>query len=156
VCVEGPAAPRVGAVLGEALDRAEVARSRYATGQGLLTFGDLAWRQRDIDAPMSRWERALVALELVDRRGIASCLERLAWGLAAQERYTFAACAFGAADAQHRLLAIDLRADEWRDHDRGLGTVRRRLSDEAFAAGWSAGQTCNLADITQRVLDWTR
>ena len=131
--------------------------SRYASAHALVTLGDLAWRQDRPDQAMSCWRRALqLRAQLADRRGIASCLERLAWSLAAREQFAFAACVFGAAEAQHKHLGIDLRHDERIDHVRQLTMVQRRLSIEAFAAGWSAGLVSGVDEAVSQVLEWTR
>jgi non-specific serine/threonine protein kinase len=154
---EGPHSPRAATALREALQQAETIGSRYASGAALVTLGDLAWRQDRVEQAMSFWRRALmVRAEMADRRGIAGCLERISWGLTARDKLTFAACVFSAADAQHRLLSIDLRPDERCDHLHHLTTVRRRLSEESYDRSWSAGQSCTLDQIVSQVLDWTR
>jgi non-specific serine/threonine protein kinase len=154
---DGPQSPRVAAVLREALQNAREVGSRYASAHALVTLGDLAWRQDRTDRAMTCWRRALqLRAQLADRRGIASCLERLAWSLTARDQLAFAACVFGAAEAQHKQLGIDLRHDERVDHVRQLSQVERRLSSEAFVAGWSAGLVCSVDEAVSRVLEWTR
>jgi non-specific serine/threonine protein kinase len=157
LCAEGPHSARAAEALHEALRHADAIDSRYASGHALVTLGDLAWRQDRIEQAMSCWRRALmVRAELADRRGIAGCLERVAWALTARDKLTFAACVFSAAEAQHRLLSIELRPDERCDHLHHLTTVRRRLSEEALERAWSAGQSCTLEEIVGQALDWTR
>jgi tetratricopeptide (TPR) repeat protein len=154
--LDGADEPAVAVLLDEAVQRAEAAGSRYALGYALTAKGDLLWRQGRTGGAISAWRRALVArAALADRRGVAGCLERLAWGLGAREHFAFAACAFGAAAAQHRLLGVALRHDEGLDHAERLASVRRHLSDETFAASWAAGQSDDLQDMVRRVLDWT-
>jgi non-specific serine/threonine protein kinase len=154
---EGPQSMRAAAALREALHHAEAIGSRYASGAALVALGDLEWRQDHIERAMSCWRRALmVRAEMADRRGIAGCLERMAWGLTARDKLAFAACVFSAAETQHRLLSIDLRPDERCDHLQHLTTVRRRLSEESYDRSWSAGRSCTLDQIVSQALDWTR
>jgi hypothetical protein len=104
---------------------------------------------------MSLWRQALIVRsELGERRGIAGCLERVALVLAANEAFEAAAWAFGAADAQHRVLGIRLRHDEEADHARLLGATRRRLGN-AFLNSWSAGQSATIDEAVARALEGT-
>jgi non-specific serine/threonine protein kinase len=157
LCAEGPQSARAAAALREALRHAEAVDSHYARGHALVALGDLAWRQNRLDQAASCWRRALmVRAELGDRRGIAGCMERMAWTLTARDKLAFATCVFSASEAQHRFLSIDLRPDERSDHLQHLATVRRRLSQESLERAWAAGQNCTLDQVVRQVLDWTR
>ncbi len=153
--VYGPLDVRANAALKESLRVAQACESRYTTGHALLTLGDFAWRQGDIDRAMTFWRQALVVrAELGERRGIAGCLERTALALAENEAFEAAAWAFGSADAQHRVLGVRLRHDEEVDHARLLGATRRRLGD-AFLTAWSHGQSATVDEAVAWALDHT-
>lgn len=141
---------RARAVLEEGLQMAETVQSRYAIGHALLTRGDLVWQQGDVAQAVSLWRGALsVRSELNDRRGLAGALERLAWGMVASEHYDVAAWLFGASEAQHRALGIDLRHDERKDHAELIGRARKHLGD-AFGESFSAGRAATLDDSVAR------
>ena len=155
--VNGPSDPRAAAVLEESLALAEAAQSRYATGHALATLGDVrlgAGRRRAGDpalaARCSRWARSSPA-----RRGIAGCLERLAVVLAASDRLEAAAWLFGAAEAQHKVLGIELRDDEEVDHAHFVAVTHQHLGD-AFATAWAAGQASTVDEAVVRGLGGTR
>jgi tetratricopeptide (TPR) repeat protein len=140
VQLHGPADKEAAALLEESLALAEAASSRYAQAQALLGLGDLHWwRGSSMDAIVF-WRRALtVWSELADPRGVAGTIERLARGLAARGNFDSAARLFGAADAQHRLLGIDVRQNVQVGAEELLATTRAHLG-EAFAAAWASGQ----------------
>jgi tetratricopeptide (TPR) repeat protein len=150
--VYGPHDVRAGSVLKESLRIAQAVQSRYTTGHALLTLGDVAWRQGDIDRAAALWRQAMVVRsELGERRGIAGCLERAALVLAANEEFQAAAWLFGAADAQHRVLGIRLRRDEEADHARLIGATRRRLG-KTFLMAWSDGEAARIDEAVNRAL----
>jgi non-specific serine/threonine protein kinase len=154
--INGPFDGASAEALEESLVLAQTAESRYATGHALATLGDLVWRQGNAERALPLWRQALVVRsELTDRRGIAGCLERLALVLAATQRFTSAAWLFGAAEAQHRVLAIALRHDEEIDHQSLLSATHDYLG-EAFDEVWSAGQASATDDAIARALEETR
>jgi tetratricopeptide (TPR) repeat protein len=151
--VYGPMDTRAAAALKESLRLAQSVQSRYTTGHALLTLGDFAWRQGDLDRATGLWRQALVVRsELGERRGIAGCLERAALVLASNEEYSDAAWLFGAADAQHRVLGIRLRRDEEADHARLVGMTRKRLG-KSFLIAWSEGEAASIDEAINRALD---
>jgi non-specific serine/threonine protein kinase len=154
--VGGPHDEQAMADLEESVALAEAAQSRYAAGHALATLGDLLWAQGQVERAIPIWRKAMqVEAELADRRGIAGCLERLAWVLAASGRLEPAAWLFGAADAQHKLLGVALRHGNEVDHAHFVGVTRRHLGD-AFGAAWTAGQAASLDEAVRRALDGTR
>jgi non-specific serine/threonine protein kinase len=121
---KGPDHPRVSEALRQSCSLAAAADSRYATGHMLLTRGDLAWRQGDVEHALASWRRALeVRRELADRRGITNCLERMAWGLAALGRLEQAGWLLGAADGQRGALGMPVQRDEAAYHAETLGAT---------------------------------
>jgi predicted ATPase/transcriptional regulator with XRE-family HTH domain len=154
--LNGPADPRAAEALAESLALAEAAQARYAMGHALMTLGDLNWRQGETMRAVGLWQRALVARsQIADRRGIAGSLERVAWALTASHQFESAAWLFGAADAQHRLLGIELRHDEEVDHADLVGVTRQHLG-VAFATSWSAGQASTVDEAVGLALEITR
>ena len=154
--LNGPTDSHVAAVLAESLNLAEVPQARYALGHALLTLGDLHWRRGQVEQALPLWRRALVVRsEIADRRGIADALERLAWGLATARQFECAAWLFGATNAQHALLGVDLRHDEEPDHAELVASARAHLGD-AFAAAWSAGQASPVDEAVALALELTR
>src|SRR5207248_1915446 len=110
------------------------ARSRYACSHALATLGDIRWGRGQGLKALAFWRRALgVVSELADRRGIAGCIERLAFALAAAERLDEAAWLFGAAEAQHKALGMELRDDAEADHAHFVAVTRQQLGDAAAA-----------------------
>ncbi len=142
----GPEHARVLEALDESFSLAAAAESRYATGHMLLTLGDLAWRQGEVERALGIWRQALEAREqLADRRGITNCLERLAWGLAATGRLERAGWLLGAANAQRSVLGIPLQRDEQPYHTETLA---------ATAAIWRArGQVARQDEAVEYALD---
>jgi hypothetical protein len=121
-----------------------------------MTLGDLAWQQADFEQAVTLWRRALVVRsELADRRGIAGTLERLALGLAASDQFETAACLFGAAQAQHDALGIELCHDAETDYVHLVGLTRQHLGD-AFGGVWAAGRASTVDEAVSRALDGTR
>ena len=154
--VKGPWDRRAAALLEKARGIAEAAQSLYATGHALATLGDLAWRRGDLEQAASVWGQALtIRSRLADRRGIAGCLERLALALAASDHLESAAWLFGAADAQHEALGIELRHDEEIDHAHLLAATRQRLGD-AFEPAWLAGRSATPDEAIARAVEDTR
>jgi len=154
--LNGPLDAGAVAALEESLALAQAAQSRYATGHALATLGDLLWGRGAAERALPLWREALeVVSELDDRRGIAGCLERLAWVLAASGRLEPAAWLFGVADAQHRLLGMELRHGVDVDHAHFVAVTQRHLG-EAFADAWSAGQKASLDEAVTRALEGTR
>jgi predicted ATPase/transcriptional regulator with XRE-family HTH domain len=153
--VNGPHDPRAAAVLQESLALAEQSGSLYATGHALATLGDLFWGQSEPRRAIPLWRRALsIGSDLADRRAMAGCLERLALVLAASDRLESAAWLFGAADAEHKMLGIELRPDAEADHAHFVAVTRQHLG-EAFGAAWSDGQAASLDQAVARALDAT-
>jgi predicted ATPase/transcriptional regulator with XRE-family HTH domain len=154
--VHGPRDRHASEALKESLALAQMAQSRYAAGHALATLGDLLWGQGEVDRAIRLWRRALrVVSELADRRGIAGCLERLALVLAASDRLESAAWLFGAAEAQHKVLGMELRHDKDGDHAHFVAVTREHLGD-AFAPAWSAGRESTLDEAISRGLEATR
>jgi non-specific serine/threonine protein kinase len=152
----GPDYPRTAHVLEESLALAEGAQGRYAAGHALMTLGDLAWRKGDVERALSQWRRALgLRAALADRRGIGGSLERLAWGLAARQRFAGAVWFFAAAEAQHQALGLRLRHDEVADHARLVTAARRQLGP-AFDTLWSDGRSTAPEDVVGQALDDAR
>jgi tetratricopeptide (TPR) repeat protein len=153
--VNGPTDPLAAAALEEALALAEAADSLYARGHALATLGDLLWGQGEAKRAIPLWRRALlVSAQLADRRAVAGCLERLALVLAASDRLEAAAWVFGAADAAHKMLGIELRQDAEADHAHFVAVTRQNLG-EGFAPGWLAGQAASPDEAVARALDET-
>jgi hypothetical protein len=154
--VNGPLNSRAAEVLEEGLELAEAAQSHYATGHALATLGDLLWGRLESARAVELWRKALrVVSELRDRRGIAGCVERLALVLAASDKLESAAWLFGAADAQHKALGIQLRNDEQIDHAHFVVVTREQMG-KALAGAWSAGQGASLEESVARALEDTR
>ncbi len=155
VRLNGPADSRASSLLEESLTLAESAQARYAAGHALMTLGDLRWRRMEFDQALPFWHRALaVRSDIADRRGIASALERVAWSLSRCDQFAAAAWMFGAAEAQHRLLGVDLRHVELNDQLDRIAATRLALGD-AFASAWSAGQDATLDEAVSQALEIT-
>jgi predicted ATPase/transcriptional regulator with XRE-family HTH domain len=155
VRLNGPGDPRASALLAESLAVAESAQARYPAGHALITLGDLHWRRKEFDQALPFWHKALaVRSRIADRRGIASALERVAWSLSEYGQFTCSAWMFGAAEAQHRLLGVDLRHVEVNDHLERLAATRTALGDE-FTHAWSAGQNATLDEAISEALEIT-
>ena len=149
----GPEYPRTVVVLEESLAVAEETQGRYAKGHALLTLGDVMWRRGAFERALPLFRQALeVRAELADRRGVAGSLERLAWVLAARGRYEAAARCFGAAEAQHQALGIELRHDEVADHRRLVAAVRTDLG-AAFDGLWAEGRNASADEAVRRALE---
>jgi hypothetical protein len=154
--VSGPLDQRAATVLEESLALAEAAHSRYARAHALATLGDLLWGQGTDERATSLWRQALgVASELADRRGLAGCLERLALVVADSGQLEAAAWLFGAAEAQHKVLGVDLRPDAEADHAHFVAVTQQQFG-EAYAAAWSAGQAASVDEAVSRALDGTQ
>jgi predicted ATPase len=154
--LRGPGDARVSLVLVESLRLADSVGSRYASGHALATTGDQEWLMGHASHSVALWRRALSAFaELVDRRGIAGCLERLAMALAAAGKHETAAWLFGAADAQHGGLGIQLRGDEAVDHAHFATWAQQEEARHASAAAWSLGQSASVGESVTRALNAT-
>jgi tetratricopeptide (TPR) repeat protein len=152
----GPDYPRTQQVLEESLTLAELVQGRYAAGHALMTLGDLAWRKGEVERALSHWRRALrLRSALADRRGIGGSLERLAWGLAAQQHFEGAVWFFAAAEVQHQALGLRLRHDETADHARLVTAARRQLGP-VFDTVWADGQRAPAEDVVRQALDDAR
>jgi predicted ATPase/DNA-binding XRE family transcriptional regulator len=153
--VNGPHDPLAAAALEEALALAEGADSLYARCHALATLGDLLWGTGEAKRAVPLWRHALaVGAQLADRRAMAGCLERLALALAASDRLEPAAWLFGAADAEHRMLGMELRSDAEADHAHFVAVTREHFGDE-YDAAWSAGQAAPLDEVVLRAFDET-
>jgi non-specific serine/threonine protein kinase len=156
LCLKGPWDAQAKAVLDEALGQAEEASSLYARGHALATLGDLAWSRGQVETGTRLWRQSLAArAELSDRRGIAGCLERLAFALVATRRFDRAAWLFGAADAQHRILGTDLRREEAAERSAHVVVTRQQLG-EGFERAWSEGHSAPLDEAIRGAFDATR
>jgi predicted ATPase len=156
LCLNGPHDPRARAILDESLGQAEAAPSLYARGHALAALGDLAWRQGHAETATRLWRQALAArAELADRRGVAGCLERLAFVLVAMREFERAAWLFGAADAQHKILGTDLRPEEAGEHAAQVALTRQHLG-KGFESAWSEGQMAPVDEAVRFAFEGTR
>jgi non-specific serine/threonine protein kinase len=154
--LHGPRDARARAILDESLGQAEAGPSLYARGHALLTLGDFAWREGQVDTAARLWRQSLAArAELWERRGVAECLERLAFVLVATGRFDAAAWLFGAADAQHKVLGTDRRREEANEHTAQVTLTREHLG-AAFEGIWSEGQAAVVDDAVRRAFEATR
>jgi predicted ATPase/transcriptional regulator with XRE-family HTH domain len=152
----GPTDQHAAAALEESLGLAIAVESRFATGHALLTLGDLIWQQGDTEQAIPLWRRALmVRWELADRRGIAGCLERLAFGLAASDEFGSAAWLFGAAEVQRNIMGLTLLNDVETDHEHLIALTRQNLG-AAFGTAWSDGQASTVDEAVVSALEGTR
>jgi hypothetical protein len=134
-------------VLDESLALARAADSRYASGHALATSGDLDWRRGRASQAVTPWTDALtVFAELADRRGVAGCLERIAVASADAGDGEAAAWLFGAAQAQHATLGLQLRATQETDHAHFASYEQQEVARAGCPGAWSTGQNASLAE----------
>ena len=148
---------RAATVIQEALSVARAAQSRYTTGHALATWGDLLWARHDVPGAVEAWHGALIVFsDLTDRRGVAGCLERLALAIAHYCRIESAAWLFGAADAQHAVLGMQLRQGEHVDHAHFAQYQDQETAREAYPFAWSAGREASIHDAVARAVEYTQ
>jgi non-specific serine/threonine protein kinase len=137
----------VAIVLRESMQLAQATQSRYASGHALAASGDLRWMQGSAADAVDLWKRALTAFaELADRRGIAGCLERLAVASLSADQAEAAAWLFGAADAQHAALDMQLRRERPIDHAHFATWAQQESARVAFGSAWLSGQSASLSE----------
>jgi hypothetical protein len=152
--VHGPFDAQTLELVRESLTLAQSAHSRYCTGHAMVTLGDVMWGQGQVDYALAMWREALVVrAELTDRRGLASCLLRVAKAMAARGAMDAAARLFGAAATRHRELGITFRQDQEMDQRRLLETTRDALGS-AFPSVWSAGRRTSLEEAVRLALSF--
>jgi tetratricopeptide (TPR) repeat protein len=152
-----PMGDRAAAVLRESLSLAQAEQSRYASGHALATWGDLQWARGDLRGAAAAWKGALVVFsDLVDRRGMAGCIERVALLLARGKRLEPAAWLFGAADAQHAALGLQLRQREGVDHAHFAQYMDQQPLRNGFPDEWLLGRAASLHDAVTRAIEYAK
>jgi hypothetical protein len=63
---------------------------------------------------------------------------------------------FGAADAQHARLGMQLRPGERVDHAHFARSLDQELMRRAFPAAWSAGQSASFNAAIARAIEYTQ
>ena len=142
---KGPEHPRVAQALDESFALAAAASRDMRPAICCSTLGDLAWRRGDAQRAFGIWRQALeVRSQLADRRGIANCLERMSWALAAIGKVDQAGFLLGAVDAQRVALRMPLQRDEQPYHAAALAA--------APAVKRTQGQETRMEEAVQRAL----
>ncbi|MBV9579607.1 MAG: hypothetical protein JO057_13545 [Chloroflexi bacterium] len=114
-----------------------------------IAFGQLRLAQHELEAGRpdcveSAGERLRESLrlrwELRHWRGVAACIEDLAWVAVKENRHEFAACLFGGAERLRRLADAPLAAAIGNVHEHYLTLMRANCSSDIVAREWAAGQ----------------
>jgi DNA-binding CsgD family transcriptional regulator len=85
-------------------------------------------------------ESLLQALELGHWLTIASCLEALALVILAQEKTTWAARLWGAAEVLRQAIEAPLPPVKRPVYEQAVATARSQLGEQLFVAAWSEGR----------------
>jgi non-specific serine/threonine protein kinase len=149
-----PTGERASAVLRESLELAQAEQSRYASGHALATWGDLHWSRSNPRRAAAAWKAALIVFsDLADRRGVAGCIERIALLLARGNQPQAAAWLFGAADAQHTALGLQLRQREGTDRAHFAQYADQQPVRTAWPDEWTAGSAASLHEAVTRAIE---
>jgi serine/threonine-protein kinase PknK len=106
------------------------------------------------EGAVALWRQGLtVGLQLADPRGIGALIERLALAAATEGQSQSAAWLLGAADAQLRMVGMELQHDELQHL--GFPADRRRTLTEAFEEAWSDGLASSVAEAVDVALQVT-
>ena len=135
-----------------------LARERGAdwmVANGLYGLGRVALLQKNEPRAKGHVQESLeIRWRLGDRRGIAGCLEVLAWIASAQHRDSCAMRLFGAAEALRELLGVSVRpGSSSTTHDRSTAAARARLGQVAAAAAWAEGRGLTLDEAIALALE---
>jgi predicted ATPase/DNA-binding XRE family transcriptional regulator len=149
-----PTGERASEVLRESLSLAQAEQSRYASGHALATWGDLRWARGDPRGAAAAWKGALIVFsDLMDRRGMAGCIERVALLLARSKRVEPAAWLFGAADAQHAALGLQLRQRQGTDHAHFAQYADQQPLRDASPDEWLSGSAASPHEAVTRAIE---
>jgi non-specific serine/threonine protein kinase len=127
----------------------------WTVANGLYGLGRVALLQKNEPRAKGHVQESLgIRWRLGDRRGIAGCLEVLAWIASAQHRDGCAMRLFGAAEALRELLGVSVRpGSSSTTHDRSTAAARARLGQVAAAAAWAEGRGLTLDEAIALALE---
>jgi non-specific serine/threonine protein kinase len=132
---------RARAFFEDGLSLAREVQSRFIIPLLLHNLGLLAWRRGDYhEAQVLEREALTLRQDLGDKRGIAHCLEGLAWLASARRKPTRAARLFGAAEVLRERSGMRLYPFRQEDHDRSVAMAQHQLGSERFAAARDEGR----------------
>jgi non-specific serine/threonine protein kinase len=119
----------------------------------LWSLGLVAFGQHNYGEAHSLYAEALtLAKALGETYFRISLVEAFATLVSEEGQYMRAACLLGAADAHRRIAGIPLSFAHRSDYGRPLGTLRARLTREAFEAAWVQGQAMTLEQAIEDAL----
>jgi tetratricopeptide (TPR) repeat protein len=136
------------ACLEESLATRKVMGYSWGTAATLGTLGWAALRQGDLRrASEALIESLTLRLQLMDRGGVAWCLEKLVELEAAEGRAPDGARLLGAARALRDSSHTEVSIADQQDFERAVTIVRSKLSEQAFADAYELGEAMSLEQI---------
>jgi len=125
------------------------------TAYPLFGLGATAYRQGRTETAAEYFKRSFrLRQRYDDRRGLAQCLDGLAWVRAEQGAAEQAAQLMGAAEVLREALGepphpVDIAAE----HEAAVSQVRAALAGGTFEAAWQAGRALSLAAALRLALE---
>jgi tetratricopeptide (TPR) repeat protein len=114
----------------------------------IAALGRIKAYRGDLAAALAFYEQSLaIARELNDDWLLATCLERWANVVAKQGKCELAAHLWGAAESLHERCGIPLLPLDHVDYEPAVGSARKELGEEAFAAAWAEGRMMTLEQV---------
>jgi predicted ATPase/DNA-binding CsgD family transcriptional regulator len=114
----------------------------------LYALAAIARRQGDQDRAVALCRESLDLCRDIDwKQGIAWCLTELAALLAAAGQPERAARTFGAAEAQHAVIAAPTPASDRIEYHAELAALRADLDPGAFSLAWQEGRSAPVDDV---------
>jgi DNA-binding CsgD family transcriptional regulator len=134
----------------DSLSRQRNRDDRWGIGLALNGLGLTACARGEYAQAAARYREALsVWRELGSRENLSECLAGVATLAAASQAPEWASLLFGAAERLRSAVGHAFGLPERTRLEHGEATARAALGDEAFTAGWAAGQTLS----TEQALD---
>jgi len=128
----------------EAISRCRAIHALRLT-QALTCRGDIALTMRDYERAAALYHESLALWSSWGaRRGIAGCLEGIAGLALARGKPADAARLYAAADALREAVGAPRPPRSRTAHEEAIGTLRRQLGEDAFAAPWTEGRGLTL------------
>jgi tetratricopeptide (TPR) repeat protein len=129
-------------------------RDRGATGGALRGLASVARRRGDHVRASAHYREGLALYTKVGQPEAAvTCLEGVAWALAALGHEERAVRLLGAAGPVRSVFGVPLPPADLALQDQTIAGLRCRLGEEPFATAWAAGQAMTLGEAAAEALE---
>ena len=136
-----------------ALPIARETENQWLLAHILDNVGHTAYSQRQYDTAYDFICQSMEAsITLEDERGIAMCLEKIAWIWIAQELYHDATQLLGTADVVRKAKNTPIEGMDAEDYERILANLQSQLPPDTFEKAWQVGSETHLTQIIDRIL----